>query len=421
MANSTLLDQPAGDPTNETAPHDRVATARVLHVINGEFYSGAERVQDLLASELPSFGFEVGLACVKPGQFPEMRQSRKTPLYRLPMSGRFDLRAAWKLVRIIRSEDYDIVHAHTPRTALLAAIASFITRRPMVYHVHSPTSRDSTRRWRNVANALVERISLARASALVAVSQSLADHVRSQGFSDTKVRVVPNGVPCRRPRPVRSIDPCIANDRGPNEQGQGPVPRRNPLDPRIDYAKINKDQSEWTLGTVALFRPRKGIEVLLQSLADLRSQGLPVRLRAVGGFETAEYEGEIKALTDIVTWTGFTRDVDSELAQIDLFVLPSLFGEGLPMVVLESMAAGVPVVATRVEGTPEAIRDGRDGLIAEPGDPGDLARVIARIVRGEVDWHELRESALARHAEKFSDRAMAAGVAEVYRQVLGGK
>ena len=84
-------------------------------------------------------------------------------------------------------------------------------------------------------------------------------------------------------------------------------------------------------------------------------------------------------LDDAIEWTGFTSDVRSQLARMDLFVLPSLFGEGLPMVVLEAMAAGVPIVGTRVEGVPEAIRDGEDGLLAEPSDPIDLARVLAGV------------------------------------------
>ena len=149
-----------------------------------------------------------------------------------------------------------------------------------------------------------------------------------------------------------------------------------------------------------------------------------MRLRVVGPFETAEYERETKRLAGelgveaCVDWIGFTRDVDNELARMDVFVLPSLFGEGLPMVVLEAMAAGVPVVATRVEGTPEAIRDGQDGLIAEPNNPRHLAETLGRLIRGEIDWCALRTSALKRHAERFSETAMAAGVAEVYRRVL---
>jgi glycosyltransferase involved in cell wall biosynthesis len=180
----------------------------------------------------------------------------------------------------------------------------------------------------------------------------------------------------------------------------------------------------WTLGTAALFRPRKGLEVLLDALALLRGQGLPVRLRAVGAFETSDYERQIHAraeqlnLEDRIEWTGFAREIVPELAQMDLFVLPSLFGEGLPMVVLEAMAAGVPVVATRVEGVPEAIRDGQDGLLANPNNADDLAITIERIIRGAVDWSRLRESAIARHADGFSDRSMAEGTTAVYRSVL---
>jgi glycosyltransferase involved in cell wall biosynthesis len=388
-------DIPASSPSDT-----HVATVGVLHVINGEHYAGAERVQDLLALRLPEFGFEVGFACVKPGRFGEMRQSRDTPLYQVPMRSKFDLRAAGRIARIVRREGYKIVHGHTVRTALVGRLAAALAGVPFVYHVHSPTSRNTTRPWLNRINAIVERLSLTGVSRLIAVSESLGRHVREQGFRAEKVAVVHNGVPSPE---------HVSRERG---EGDNPV-----------FADT-KSGTVPVLGTVALFRPRKGIEVLLESLALLKQQGLPVKLRAVGTFESPDYSLEIAALAaklgvaEQIDWRGFTRDITAELLQMDLFVLPSLFGEGLPMVVLEAMAAGVPVVATDVEGIPEAIRDGQDGLIARAGDAADLARAIGRIVRGEVDWSALRSSALARHAERFSDRAMAAGVAAVYRDVL---
>jgi len=373
------------------APAVAVETIRVLHVINGEHYAGAERVQDLLARRLPEFGFSAGFACVKLDQFDVMRESHETPLYDVSMRTKFDLWAALKVARIVRENGYRIIHGHTVRSALTGGLPAAMTTVPMVYHVHSPTTRDTTNRWRDRLNGIVERLSLRRASKVIAVSQALAEHVAREGFDPRRITVVPNGVP--------EVDT-------PSER---PCP-----------------SGRWTLGVAALFRPRKGIEVLLEAMSILRRQGILPRLLAVGVFESPQYEVEIielvrrLQLSEQIVWTGFTRDVPAELREMDLFVLPSLFGEGLPMVVLEAMAAGVPVVASRVAGVPEAIRHGRDGVLANPGDARDLALAIADVIEGRYNWSALRASALERHAECFSDRAMAEGVAEVYRDLLGG-
>jgi glycosyltransferase involved in cell wall biosynthesis len=380
---------PANFALGPSADARAVQKTRVLHVINGEHFAGAERVQDLLAMRLEDFGYDVGFACIKPGKFAGFRQSRDHALYELPMRGRLDLRPAGALARLVRQEGYALVHTHTPRTAIVGRIASALARVPMVHHVHSPMVADTTDRKRNWLNAATERLSLVGIDAVIAVSDSLGQYARGTGLRSELVSVVHNGVPTHG-----SL-----------------APRRLPF-------------GTWTLGMVALFRPRKGLEVLLEALALLKAQGLPVRLRAVGTFETANYETEIKSLArrlevaELIEWRGFKQNVNEELAGMDLFVLPSLFGEGLPMVVLEAMAAGVPVVATSVQGVPEAIRDGVDGLLAPAGDAKALAVAIGRMIQGEADWNALRTSAHGRQAEHFSDRSMAHGVARVYDRLL---
>ena len=376
-------------PPVEAPQSTAIATIPVLHLINGEYYAGAERVQDLLAKHLPALGFSVGFACVKLDLFDELRESRDATLYDVPMRNRFDLWTAARVASIVRREGYRLIHGHTVRTAMIGAAAARLAGVPMVYHAHSPSSHDSTRRWADRFNGLIERLSLRGISQVIAVSQAMAEHIEREGFDRDRITVVPNGVP------------EAAN-----------VPHRT------------RPRGCWTLGTVALFRPRKGIEVLLDAMALLRRRGIPVHLRAVGTFESPQYAAEVfdrvhkLKLTEHITWTGFTRNVIGELFQMDLFVLPSLFGEGLPMVVLEAMTAGVPIVASRVPGIPEAIRDGQDGVLVDPGNADDLCRAIAEVVRGGYDWSALRASAMARHANHFSDRAMASGVAEVYRKVL---
>ena len=123
-------------------------------------------------------------------------------------------------------------------------------------------------------------------------------------------------------------------------------------------------------------------------------------------------------MLDRVERVGFTDDVPAALAELDAMVLPSLFGEGLPMVVLEAMAAALPVIATRVEGTPEAITHGVEGLLAEPRDSASLAEAIESLVTGQHDWTQMAEAACARHERCFSDKAMAEGTAAVYRKLV---
>jgi len=381
-------------PHDSRMPRSRDAgqiRGRVLHVVNGEHYAGAERVQDLLGGALPWFGYEAGIACVKPSQFAEARKNRQVPLFDCHMASRFDVRPARKLARLIEERQYDLLHAHTPRSLLIAAVASLLARVPLVYHIHSPAVADTTNWIRNRANALLERVSLGTANHLIAVSSSLRERYLGLGFSTDRITVVSNGVPCGTSLPARE---------------------RSPEEPVV-------------FGMTALFRPRKGLEILLQSMASLLAQGKRLRLRAIGLFESPEYEKQIKQLAanlgvdKAIDWTGFSSNVEQELAQIDCLVLPSLFGEGLPMVILEAMAAGRLVIATDVEGTPEAIRHGENGLLARPSDPESLADRMSQVVDGSADLLRLTERATRDQRERFSVCSMARGAADVYDHVLG--
>lgn len=361
---------------------------KVLHIINGEFFAGAERVQDVLALCLPDYGYEVGFACLKLLQFSKCRKST-VPLFAIPMKSKFDLIPAKEIARIVRKEGYTLIHTHTPRAALIGRIAAWLSGVPFVHHVHSPTTRDTENFFRNRVNAFVERVSLMGVSQLIPVSKSLENYLKQQGWLPEKITMVSNGV----------VTPGPLSDRS--------VP-----------------QSEWIIGSVALFRPRKGIEILIQALAVLRQNNHAVHLRAVGPFETPTYENVIKTLAvrlgvaDMIDWVGFVQDVDLELRKMDILVLPSLFGEGMPMVILEAMAAGVPVVASDVEGIPEVLEHGLTGIVVKPGDADSLASALLDLMNNKYDWRILRTNAYHSQVEKFSDSSMAKGVAKIYDAVL---
>ena len=362
--------------------------SRVLHLVNGEHYAGAERVQDLLGGQLGNFGVEIGFVTLKDGSFEEARHNKNTPLVCMPMKSSLDIGVANDVAAYALEHDYQLLHSHTPRSALIGTLASMKAKLPMVAHVHSPSKADTENKLNNLRNYLLEKFCLKRAVRLIPVSESLNGYLLENGYPVEKIRTVPNGVPIRQQR-----------------------------------AEARFDGKQLILGTVALFRPRKGTEVLLEAIARLRSAGHDVRLHAVGTFETEEYGKSVTDLVarlgieDAVHWTGFTNDVFAEFSKMHAFVLPSLYGEGMPMVVLEAMSVGLPVISTTVEGIPEVVREEIEGLLVEPDNVDAMAAAIKRIVDGEFELVDMGGRGQQRQRERFSDESMARAVASVYEDI----
>jgi glycosyltransferase involved in cell wall biosynthesis len=119
-----------------------------------------------------------------------------------------------------------------------------------------------------------------------------------------------------------------------------------------------------------------------------------------------------------VDWVPFTRDVASEIRQMDLLVLPSLLPEGLPMVLLEAMSAGVPIVGSGVDGVVDVIEHEGNGLLATPGNVQELAQQLRRVLTAEVSWDDLRTAGLQKFQQHFTDRVMAHRIAQIYDDLV---
>jgi glycosyltransferase involved in cell wall biosynthesis len=362
---------------------------KVLHIINGDLYAGAERVQDLLALHLPQFGYDVGLVTLKEGLFAKSRRAISTPLFAADMHHRLDIGITRRIATIARANDYRIIHTHSPRGAFIGAIVSGLTGLPMVHHVHGPTTHDTEHWWRNQRNSLIERICVRRARHVIPVSRYAAEYAHSLGLRDQRTTMIWNGVETSQAKFVKVDSDCF------------------------------------TLGAVALFRPRKGIEILIEAIGKLaRVRREPFKLLMVGGFESSDYEQKIKTLArargvaDRIEWTGFTTDVERMLRRMDVFVLPSLYGEGLPMVILEAMAGGLPIVAASVGGVVEALEHRQQGLLVAPGDATAMCDAIAELADNRAFRTQLGERARSRQIEQFSAQSMAAAVAAVYGKCL---
>jgi glycosyltransferase involved in cell wall biosynthesis len=169
----------------------------------------------------------------------------------------------------------------------------------------------------------------------------------------------------------------------------------------------------------------KGQEVFLRAAALIASNNPHVRFVIVGDNNVdRQYKDELKRLTvrlgieDRVIFTGFRTDVPDLLAALSVVVSPSLGLEGLSNSLLESMAAGVPVVATRVGGTPEIVEDGVSGLLVPPGDPEALASALSRLLQDRITAKRLGQSARRQVFSRYSLEQAVASTERLYHDLL---
>jgi glycosyltransferase involved in cell wall biosynthesis len=297
-----------------------------------------------------------------------------------------DLGLPRRLARALRADRAGLVHAHNFGRFFYAGPAARLARAPALYTEHSNTRRDERALW------LTQR-RLSRWAGVVAAvsSQVRRGLVADQGLPAEKVWVVPNGI-------------------DPEPYAAAAVERE------AVRAELGLPAEALVVGSVARLAPIKNQELLLAALA-LRPEAWLV-LAGDGPRRSAleALAGEL-GVASRVRFLGLRRDVPRVLAACDLFSLSS-HSEGLPIAVLEAMAAGLPVVATRVGGLPDAVTDGRTGRLTPPGDAAALAAAWGELLAPERR-RALGQAGQAVLRERFSLAAMVAAYDGIYRQLLG--
>jgi glycosyltransferase involved in cell wall biosynthesis len=228
----------------------------------------------------------------------------------------------------------------------------------------------------------------------VCVSNGVRDYLGAGGFPREKLTVIPNGVEAGRYGPP---SPAFKATLG--------VRPEQPL-----------------VTTVGRLHEQKGMAYFLRAAASVRHSRPDCHFLLVGH---GPLEDELRRLAeefriaDRVTFLGFCDDVPAVLAATDVFVLASLW-EGMPNAVLEAMAAGVPVVATRVEGTVDIIEDGKTGLVVLPRDIPGLVTAVLRLLEDPTRARALAEAGQAHVREHFPLDAMVRRHEQLYADLLRG-
>ena len=361
----------------------------IVHVLSSFGMGGQERVALDLATGLAAAGHRVLTVSLAPppdGPLAAEFRDQGLEIATVPKRSGRDLRLMVELGRLFRARGADVVHTHNPQPLLFSALAARASGAALVHTKHG-VNPDTARRMamRRAAGRLV--------AAFVCVSEPTAEVARAgRECPPGRLHVVPNGIDLDR-------------------FGRDPDARR------ALRAELGIPPDAFAVGTVGRLYVEKGHAYLIRSLAPVLGDRFHLVITGEGP-ERDNLAAQAAALArkDCVHLTGNRRDVPRLLAALDAFTLTSK-SEGLPLVLPEAMAAGLPIVATAVGGVPRVVHEGETGFLVEYGDEEALrARLCAldddrQLARrcGEIG----RERALGR----YSSRRMVADYLELYRRV----
>jgi sugar transferase (PEP-CTERM/EpsH1 system associated) len=285
----------------------------------------------------------------------------------------------WRLARLFRRMRPDVVHTHDPRSLIYAAPAARLARVRRVVHTRHGRDVGATPRQLAMVRCLSRLV-----DRFVCVSEAVTELSRQQGIPGRKLSTILNG-----------IDVSRFAYNGPNPDG--------------------------SIVTVARLGPEKDVGNLVRAAALGMRAAADLRVEVAGSGPCWDHLKSLAAelgVSQRVAFLGEVRDVPAVLARARIFVLPSR-SEGIPLTVLEAMARGLPVVATRVGGLTEVVIEGETGLLVPPADPARLAEAILTVWRDAGRGEAMGRAGRRRVEEHFDVRRMVAQYEVLYREGIG--
>jgi glycosyltransferase involved in cell wall biosynthesis len=363
----------AADYPRRRRRSDQPHRPRVMQLLASGITGGAQKHAADLILNLDRRAFEVSAVSLGPGAAVDR-------LRRMGMA--VEVLSTDAFARRLRAAEIDLVHAHMFDAELAAASAlAGLPDTVLVATIHSS-------RVRSAADRDVLAASNGRFARLIVPSRAIADKVVREGRGSVPRTLIPNGI------------------------GLG----RHRSGPASGFRTTHGIPADaFLIGVVGRLEPEKGHAHLLAAMPRIRAAVPNAWLAIVGDGSLA---GELRASSGKqVVFAGSRSDVAAVTAELDVSVLPSL-REAQGLVLLEAMALGKPVVASRVGGIPEVVRHGRTGLLVPPADPAALAAAVIRIAGEPGFGARLGHAGRTRAERHFSLGAMVGAVERVYREEL---
>lgn len=370
-------------------------TYTVLHTIESGGPGGAETVVLNLATRLDPKRFRsIVLLPEGPWLNPRLKACG-IPVIEVSWRSWWDLRGPWAMIRAVRDNKVDLIHSHLPGQNFYSCIVGCLTRTKTVVTYHGPVELE----WsRNVKGRIRLWFVRTVADRVIVVCNMVKQLLIGLGFQAGRISLVYNGI----------------------ERAEVSQPSPRSILEELDLGKTHK-----LVGMVANVRQSKGYEFYIKACAEVCRGDHNVTFLAIGDLNE-ELAAPIKALHAQLSlgerfrFLGFRSDVARIVSELDIFVLAST-SEGMPLSILEAMAAGRPIVATHCGGIPEMIDHGYSGWLVPPGDSHALAKAIARMLTDEALSERLGRQARSRFAGQFTLAGMIQRYENLYGCVLDGR
>lgn len=374
---------------------------RVAHIVKVTRISGAETHLLLLLPELRRRGVDAQLILLAEPANPMedmLRRARDLgiPTERIVIRRDIDATLPWRLARLLRQRQPEIVHTHLLHADLYGAVAARLARiNTLISSRHNDDKFRYHRLWRAFA-PLLWRMTTGG----IAISESLRRFTLDiEKAPSHKIRRVHYGMPA----------PTLSD--------------QELQDQRVRLREeLRLPQSALLLGMVCRLTPQKGVADALDAFEQIAGRTPAARLVIAGDGELADAlrrQAADLGIGDRVHWLGWRDDAEDLLAAFDIMLMPSLW-EGFGLVLLEAMSRRLPIVASRVGAIPEVVADGESGLLVPPSDSVALAEAISQLLDDEALRKSMGLRGRERLETRFSLGKMADATLDAYRAFHAG-
>ena len=376
----------------------------ILHIHTLPIISGSGLNTFLSMKGMDRNIYKVELACAPGGRLIDLVRENQMGVKTFknlvqPLHPVKDILAILDLIFFLRKKRYHIVHTHNSKAGFVGRLAAKITGIPVVIHtVHGFAFHDQESLWRQLLFRNLEKFASHMCDKMIFISQPLVDWALREKIvlRRDKIAKIYSGIDLDRFRPVTEEEKNRVRE------------------------KWNIRHDDAVIGIVSKLWEGKGHEILIRAFKEVKKDIKVARLIIVGEGPLYSMLNDLVdrlGLSDSVLFTGFQMDVAEIISSFDVVVLPSYF-EGMGRVLLEAMAMGKPVVASRVGGIPDLVKDSVNGFLITPGDVKELSDALKKLLNNKGLANIMGRDGRKGITDKFSTDVMVRSISDIYIECL---